>query len=86
MYGKWFLIVFSFVMVVLLVIALIAAAYAPIFAVAIAALIATVFLLARASRRSRQVGSEHASAGAERREADQAARPSATAAPRSGEG
>jgi MFS superfamily sulfate permease-like transporter len=86
MYGKWFLVVFSFGILVLLVIALIAAAYAPIFAVAIAALIAVVFLVARAGQRSRQVGAEHASAAAERREADQAARPSATAAPRSGEG
>ena len=35
---------------------------------------------------TRQVGAEHATAAAERREAGQTERPSATGAPRSGEG
>jgi len=86
MYGKWFLFAFGGGIVALLVIALIATAYAPIFAVAIAILLALAILVGRAGRRTQQVGSEHHAAAEERRQAGQAARPSADAAPQSGEG
>jgi MFS superfamily sulfate permease-like transporter len=84
-YGRWFSLAFGFAAVVLLGVALIASVYAPIFAVVIALLIALAFILNRATRRTQQVGSEHAAA-AERRQAGQPTRPSASAAPHSGEG
>jgi hypothetical protein len=86
MYGKWFLSVFGFGIAVLLVIGLIATAYAPIFAVALGVLIAAVIIWGLSTRRTSQVGSERSAAAQERREAGQAARPSATSAPSGGEG
>ena len=86
MYGKWFVFVFGFGLLVLFVIGMIATAYAPIFAVGIALLIAAFLLGGMAARRGSQVGSERSTAAQERREAGQAARPSANAAPRGGEG
>jgi hypothetical protein len=86
MYGKWFLFAFGFGIVVLVGIALIATAYAPIFAVVIALLLAVAIVFHRSTQRTRQVGTEHAAAAEERRQAGQPARPSASAAPRSGEG
>jgi MFS superfamily sulfate permease-like transporter len=85
-YGRWFSFAFGFAAVVLLGVALIASVYAPIFAVVIALLIALAFILNRATRRTQQLGSEHAAAAEERRQAGQPARPSASAAPHSGEG
>jgi uncharacterized protein (DUF58 family) len=84
MYGKWFLLAFSVGIVVLLSIAL--TPFVAVFAVALALLLAVAIVLSRASRRTQQVGSEHEAAEEERRRAGQAARPSASAAPRSGEG
>ena len=86
MYGKWFLFAFGLAAVVLLGIGLVAAAWAPIFAAAIALLVILALLFGFSGRRSREVGSEHAAAAEDRREAGQAARPSASAAPQSGEG
>ena len=86
MYGRWFLFAFGIVIVALLAIALIATAYAPIFAVVIALLIAVAFVFHRSTQRTRQVGTEHAAAAEERRQAGQPERPSASAAPQSGEG
>jgi hypothetical protein len=83
-YGTWFLTTLSFVAVILLVIGLLA--YAPIIAVGLAFVIAVGILWGLAARRARQVGGERASAAKERREAGQAARPSASGAPVSGEG
>jgi Flp pilus assembly protein TadB len=86
MYGKWFAIAFGFGLLVLFVIGMIATAYAPIFAVAIALLVAVVVIWGMSARRTSQVGSERSAAAQERREAGQSARPSATSAPRGGEG
>jgi hypothetical protein len=86
MYGRWLLLAFGFGLLVFFVIGMIATAYAPIFAVGIALLIAAFLLGGMAMRRGSQLGSERSSAAQERREAGQAARPSAGAQPRSGEG
>jgi hypothetical protein len=86
MYGKWVTFVFAGCLIVLLGIALIATAYAPIFAVVIALLVAFAIVYGLSTQRTKQVGSEHAAAAQERREADQGGRPSATGAPASGEG
>jgi len=86
MYGKWFLVAFSVWIVVLLAIALITAVYAPIFAVGIGLLVVFAVVYGLSTRRTRQVGSEHAVAAQERRESGQGSRPSASGAPASGEG
>lgn len=86
MYGKWFLFVFGFGIIVLLVIALLAAPWVPILAAAIALVIGGAIWVRQGTKRTREVGSEHAAAASDRREAGQPARPSATAAPHSGEG
>jgi len=86
MYGKWFLSVFGFGILVLLVIALLAAPWVPILAVAIALVIGGAIWMRQGTKRTQQLGSEHAAAARDRREAGQPARPSATAAPHSGEG
>jgi predicted lipid-binding transport protein (Tim44 family) len=86
MYGKWFMWTAGVIFVVLLAIGLIAVPWVAIFAVVIAFLIALAFLFSRASQRRQQLGSEHAAAAEDRRQAGQPARPSASAAPRSGEG
>jgi high-affinity Fe2+/Pb2+ permease len=86
MYGRWFLAVFAFGLLVLFVVGLIATAFTPIFAVAIALLVLVVLGFGMATRRSSQVGSERSAAAQERREAGQGHRPSASAAPSGGEG
>jgi hypothetical protein len=85
-HGKWSLLAFGLVAVVLLAIGLIATPFAPIFAAVVAFLVMLALLFGSSGRRSREVGSEHAVAAEDRREAGQAARPSASAAPQSGEG
>ncbi|OLE38730.1 MAG: hypothetical protein AUG48_01000 [Actinobacteria bacterium 13_1_20CM_3_68_9] len=74
----------GFVAVILLIVGLVA--YAPIIAVGIALIVAMGILWSLARRRTRQLGSEHASAARDRRAAGQTHRPSATGAPVSGEG
>jgi membrane protein implicated in regulation of membrane protease activity len=86
MYGRWFLYTFGIAALVLFALGLVLTAYVPFFAVAIAFLIAAGVVWGRAARRTSQVGSERSSAAQERREAGQGARPSASPAPRSGEG
>jgi cellulose synthase/poly-beta-1,6-N-acetylglucosamine synthase-like glycosyltransferase len=76
---------FVIVIIALLAIALIVS-YAPLFALAIALAVVVALVWGFAARRTRQVGSEHATAAEERRDAGAAARPSASAAPQSGEG
>jgi Flp pilus assembly protein TadB len=84
-YGTWFLIVVSFFLVVFLAIGLIV--WAPIIiAVVIALVVIAGVVWSRSRRRTQQVGSEHAAAAQERRDADQIERPSASGAPASGEG
>jgi Flp pilus assembly protein TadB len=84
MYGKWFLITFGPIAVILLIIALAVTPWAAIFAVAIALVLGIVFVFGQATRRSQQVGSEHAAAAEDR---VQAGRPGgARGAPASGEG
>ncbi|HMC06554.1 MAG TPA: hypothetical protein VKG89_04070 [Solirubrobacterales bacterium] len=73
------------VLVVLLALALIVS-FAPFLAAAIALAVIVALVWGFAARRTRQVGSEHATAAEERRDAGGAARPSASAAPQSGEG
>jgi hypothetical protein len=85
-YGRWLMIVFAGWLVVLLAIALITTAYAPLFAVGIGLVVAFAIVYGLSAQRTRQVGSEHSAAARERREADQGGRPSASAAPASGEG
>jgi uncharacterized protein (DUF58 family) len=84
MYGKWFLLAFSVGIIILFSIAL--TPFVAVFAVALGLLLAAAVVVGRAGRRSQQVGSEHGAAAEERRQAGQEARPSASAAPRSGEG
>ena len=86
MYGKWFLFTFGIGILVLLAIALIAAPWVPIIAVAIALVIGAAIWLRQGTKRTQQLGSEHEAAAEDRRQAGQPARPSATAAPHSGEG
>jgi hypothetical protein len=86
MYGTWFVSVLAIGMVVLLAIALAAGAFAPLLAAGIALVVGVVLLIGASARRSSQVGAEHATAAEERRQAGQGDRPSASAAPRSGEG
>jgi flagellar biosynthesis component FlhA len=85
MYGKWFLTVFAFGGAVLLIVGLMTA-FPALAAVAIGLLLGFIVIYALAARRTRQVGAEHATAAEERRDAGQAGRPSASGAPRSGEG
>jgi hypothetical protein len=83
-YGKWLGAVFGVIAVILFAIGLIASAYAPFFAVAIALLIGMVIVFGIATRRTAQVGSEHAATAEEQRQAGQPQR--ASAAPAGGEG
>jgi MFS superfamily sulfate permease-like transporter len=85
MYGKWFLTVFGLAAVILLVVALMTA-FSALIAVGVGLLLGFIVLLVLSTRRTRQVGAEHATAAAERRDAGQTERPTATGAPRSGEG
>jgi hypothetical protein len=85
MYGKWFTTVMAIGGVVLLVVGLMTA-FAALIAVGIAAVAAAVFLYASAARRGSQVGGERRAAADERRRAGQHGRPTASAAPRAGEG
>jgi hypothetical protein len=84
MYGKWFLVTFGPIAVILLVIALAVTPWAAIFAVAIALVLGIVIVSGLATRRSQQVGREHAAAAEERAEAGEPA--GARGAPASGEG
>lgn len=84
MYGTWFLSVTGLVAVILLIVGLVA--YASIIAVGIALILATGILWVLAMRRTRQVGSEHATAAQERRAAGRTAGPRPSGAPVSGEG
>jgi hypothetical protein len=77
---------FGFGLLVLFVIGLVATAFAPIFAVAIAVLVAAMIIFGLSARRTSEVGSERSAARQDRREAGQGHRPSASAAPRGGEG
>jgi Flp pilus assembly protein TadB len=84
-YGTWFMIVLSFVVLVFLAVGLIV--WAPIIiAVAIAAIVVAGVVWSRSRSRTQQLGSEHASAAQDRRDAGQTQRPSASGAPVSGEG
>ena len=85
MYGKWFLTVFGFGAVILLVIALMTA-FPALLAVGIGVVLGFLAVYAFAARRSAQVGGEHGAAAEARRQAGQGARPSASGAPRAGEG
>jgi flagellar biosynthesis component FlhA len=85
MYGKWFLTVFAFGAAILLIVGLMTA-FAALVAVAIGLLLGFIALWVLAARRTRQVGAEHATTAEERRDAGQTERPSASGAPRSGEG
>jgi hypothetical protein len=90
MYGKWFLVTFGPIAVILLIIALAVTPWAAIFAVAIALVLGTMIVWGRATRRTEQLGSEHAAVARDRaqaREGAPAGEPSgARGAPESGEG
>jgi membrane protein implicated in regulation of membrane protease activity len=85
MYGKWFLTVFGLGAAVLLIVGLMTA-FAALVAVAIGLFVAFLVVAALSARRTQQVGGERSTAARERREVGQTERPSATGAPRSGEG
>ena len=85
MYGKWFLTVFGLGAGILLIVGLMAS-FAALIAVGIGLVVGFVILYALSARRSRQVGGERATAAEERREAGQTERPTASGAPRAGEG
>jgi flagellar biosynthesis component FlhA len=85
MYGKWFLTVFAFGAAILLIVGLMTA-FPALAAVAIGGLLGFIVLWVLAARRTRQVGAEHATIAEEQRQAGQNGRPSASGAPRSGEG
>jgi hypothetical protein len=93
MYGKWFLVTFGPIAVILLIIALAVTPWAAIFAVAIALVLGVVFIFGRATQRSQELGSEHAAAAEDRAQAEgthervQPGGPAGTrGAPASGEG
>jgi hypothetical protein len=85
MYGKWFLTVFGLGAAVLLIVGLMTA-FAALAAVAIGLFVAFLFVVALSARRTQQVGAEHSTTARERREVGQSERPSASGAPRAGEG
>jgi hypothetical protein len=69
MYGKWFLVTFGPIALILLVVALAVTPWAAIFAVAIALVLGVVFVFGRATRRSQELGREHAAAAEDRAQA-----------------
>jgi hypothetical protein len=84
-YGKWFLTVFGFGAAILLIVGLMTA-FAALVAVAIGLLLILMAVGVLAARRTRQVGAEGSTGSEERRGTGQSAAPSASGAPRSGEG
>jgi hypothetical protein len=69
MYGKWFLVTFGPIALILLVIALAVTPWAAIFAAAIALVLGALFIFGRATQRSQELGSEHAAAAEDRAQA-----------------